>query len=101
MFKVLCEAQNCTTTALETRVNVCVMLCHGARFNLNESEVVQTENLKASETADTDNQTKATTMLKLPSVGNYMIKTDAQLVKAADGKQVGVRTKKFVWINVE
>lgn len=80
VFKVLCEAQNCDTQ-FETRVNVCVMLCHGARFNLSESEVVQAESLTASRT-ETDNQSKAMTMLRLPSVGNYMIKTDAVLVKA-------------------
>jgi hypothetical protein len=38
-------------------------------------------------------------MIGLPSVGNYMIKTEATIVR--ERQQIGVATKKFVWIHVE
>lgn len=85
LFKVNCEVHGAKDA--EVNVSVFVLFCHGARFSLSESEVVQ------SETAVT--RDSVTLMLHLPTVGNYLVRTVAAVV----GR--GVPTKKFTWIKVE
>lgn len=83
---------------LRALVNVCVMLCHGARFSLGESEIIQTES-RITE-LEGGNEAKLTLMLQMPSVGNYLVKTDSILVTKF-GESIGVKTKKFIWVRVE
>lgn len=47
MFKIECKSFHKAKRTDLVNIKIYVMLCHGARFNLHESEIVSNENLTA------------------------------------------------------